>query len=296
MFFLCLFQPWEEEDQGASSCVMKPRILSWHVRGLNSFLACEGVEQEEKTLRVSNLLKDWKVDVICFQETKLHSLSRYLVRSLWRCNHIDWCTLDSSGASGGILKMWDTRVVEKVDECVGEFTLAISVKTLADNFSWACAGVYGPNSGCDRRRLWDELAGICSWWDSPWCIGGDFNVTRFPSERSSEAHLCSAMTDFFDFIADQGLMDLPLGGGSFTWLISHDPPVRSRIDCFLVSHDWEVQFLLVSQKRLSRLFSDHFPILVDCGDISRGSMLFKFETMWLKVEGFVGLVKQWRDS
>jgi exonuclease III len=148
----------------------------------NSFLACEGVEQEEKTLRVSNLLKDWKVDVICFQETKLHSLSRYVVRSLWRCNHIDWCTLDSSGASGGILIMWDTRVVEKVDECVEEFTLAVFVKNIADNFAWAFAGVYGPNSGSDRRRLWDELAGICSWWDSLWCIGGDFNVTRFPSE------------------------------------------------------------------------------------------------------------------
>jgi len=42
----------------------------------------------------------------------------------------------------------------------------------------------GPNSGNDRRLLWDELAGIISWWNMPWCIGGDFNVTRFPSERS----------------------------------------------------------------------------------------------------------------
>lgn len=91
-------------------------------------------------------------------------------------------------------------------------------------------------------------------------------------------------------------MDLSLAGGSFTWLISHDPPVWSRIDRFLVSHDWEVRFPLVSQKRLSRLYSDHFPTLLDCGDVSRGSRPFKFENMWLKVEEYVGLVKQWWDS
>jgi hypothetical protein len=45
---------------------------------------------------------------------------------------------------------------------------------------------------------------------------GDFNVTRFPSERSGEACLCSIMTDFSDFISYQDLMDLPLVGCSFT--------------------------------------------------------------------------------
>jgi len=42
--------------------------------------------------------------------------------------------------------------------------------------------------------------------------------------------------------------------------------------------------------------SASFPILLDCGDVSRGRRPFKFENMWLKEEGFVGLVKQWWDS
>jgi hypothetical protein len=90
---------------------MKPRILSWNVRGLN---------KRRKRLRISNLLRDWKVDIICLQETKVHGMSRSIVRSLWSCNHVDWCCLDSCGASGGILIMWDKRVVEKVDVCLGE--------------------------------------------------------------------------------------------------------------------------------------------------------------------------------
>jgi hypothetical protein len=30
-------------------------------------------------------------------------------------------------------------------------------------------------------------------------------------------------------------------------------------------------FLVVSQKRLPRLYSDHVPFLLDCGDISKGA-------------------------
>jgi len=203
---------------------------------------------------------------------------------------VDWC-LDWCGASGGILIMWDKRVVEKVDVCVGIFTLAVSFRNVADHFEWGFAGVYGPNFRIDRRGLWDELAGILSWWRMPWCIGGDFNITRFPSERSGDGSV-SAMRDFCDFISDQGLMDFPLAGGSYTWSISCDPPVWSKIDRFLVSPNWEARFPVTSQKRLSRLYSDHFPILLNCAHFSARSRPFKFENMWLKVDGFVGLVKQ----
>lgn len=58
---------------------------------------------------------------------------------------------------------------------------------------------------------------FCSIVNLPWCIGGDFNITRLPSERSRGGHLYPSMVDFSYFIFDQGLMDLPLVGGSFTW-------------------------------------------------------------------------------
>jgi hypothetical protein len=45
------------------------------------------------------------------------------------------CCLDSIGVSGGILIMWDRRVVEKIDECVGEFTRVVSLKNVEDHFT-----------------------------------------------------------------------------------------------------------------------------------------------------------------
>jgi hypothetical protein len=52
---------------------------------------------------------------------------------------------------------------------------------------------------------------------------GDFNVTHFPSERLGEARFCPALMEFFDFIFDKGLMDLPLVGGSLRGQIIRIP-------------------------------------------------------------------------
>lgn len=126
---------------------MNLRIISWNVRGLND---------NEKRLRVRNIIKTWKAVIVCLQETKLELITR--------------------------------RVI---------------------------------------HRIWDELAGIRIWWNVPWCAGGDFNVMRFPSWCLGAESFTPAMHKFSDFIADHGLLDLPLEGGAFTWSNSRVVALRS---------------------------------------------------------------------
>lgn len=102
------------------------------------------------------------------------------------------------------------------------------------------------------------------------------------------------MWEFSDFISELGLLDLPLTGGSVTWSNNQVPPSMSRIDIYLVSSLWEEHFPDLLQRRLPRPLSNHFPLLLDCGGLTRGSRSSKFENMRLKAEGFVVLVKQWR--
>jgi hypothetical protein len=177
------------------------------------FLECEGLNEGNKCLRVRNMLRQRKVDIVCLQDTKMEYISNSFVRNLWGCAYADWCFVSSRGASGGILLMRDKRLVTKLEVSVGEFVIACSFKNVEDDFVWAFMGVYGPNFDYIRCLIWEELAGLISWWDVLWCIGGDFNVTHFPSERLGGACL-NAMTKFLDFISEQGLMDLLLAGGT----------------------------------------------------------------------------------
>ena len=148
----------------------------------------------------------------------------------------------------------------------------------------------------DRRLLWEELVGLNSWWNVPWCVGGDFNVVRFSSERSGSTSFTAAMREFSSFISEQGLIDILLQGGFFTWSNSREVVSKARLDRFLFFADWEDKFPFVSQQRLPRLLSDHFPIVLEGGSFQRGRRPFRFENMWLKDEGFVERVRSWWDS
>ncbi|KAF5478850.1 hypothetical protein F2P56_005379 [Juglans regia] len=204
-----------EQKGGMFLLLMKPKIMSWNVRGIN---------EVNKRLYIKSLLRSWKVDIVCLQETKLEVISLRIIRSLWSCLQVGWHYLPSIGASRGILVMWDKRVVENKENFMGDYVVACSFMNVIDGYQWAFAGVYGPNLDRSRSLLWDELAGISSFWDLPWCIGGDFNVTRFPSERSGGVGYNQPMVDFSNFISEQNLQDIPLAGGSFTWSNNRDLP------------------------------------------------------------------------
>ena len=57
--------------------------------------------------------------------------------------------------------------------------------------------------------------------------------------------------------------------------------------------NWLDQYSRVSQRRLPRPTSDHFPVLLEGGGLRRGFSPFKFENMWLKAEGFKDLIGGW---
>ncbi|XP_059445313.1 uncharacterized protein LOC132177112 [Corylus avellana] len=95
-------------------------------------------------------------------------ISREVIHSLWGGQHVGWKYKGSNGLSGGMLMMWDRRVVECKEECVGHFTLACTFQNVEDSWVWAFGGVYGPNEEVERRALWDELAGLMRVWEVPW--------------------------------------------------------------------------------------------------------------------------------
>lgn len=56
-------------------------------------------------------------------------ISQRTIWSLWSYQYVGWSYLASKGALGGVLVMWDMRAVERVEEFVGEFTVACSFES-----------------------------------------------------------------------------------------------------------------------------------------------------------------------
>jgi exonuclease III len=59
---------------------MKLKIISWNVQGMDEL---------KQRMKIRRLLREWKADIVCLQETKMEVISREVVRSVWGCIHVD---------------------------------------------------------------------------------------------------------------------------------------------------------------------------------------------------------------
>ncbi|KAL6331568.1 hypothetical protein AAG906_011508 [Vitis piasezkii] len=238
----------------------------------------EGANDRNKRKVIKALIRSQKVDVVCLQETKIQDMSQGVVHSLGVGRFLGWGAVSAKGQLVG----WYGS---------GSLLNFVSFKNCEDGFLWIFTGVYGPTLKRYREPFWEELGAIRGLWSDLWCIGGDFNVIRFPSERSREGRLSGSMGRFTEVIDELALRDLSVQGGPFTWSGGLNGQSRSRLDRFLISEDRENHFRGVSQCTLPRPVFDHFPILLDGDDVRRGPIPFCFENMWLKEEGFKELLK-----
>ena len=101
------------------------------------------------------------------------------------------------------------------------------------------------------------------------------------------------MYGFSDFVSLHGLMDIHMEGGLYTW---SNTSSTSWLDRFLFSPLLVDHFTQFTQKMMSRVLFDYFPILLEGGSQRRGRIPFRFENMWLRVENFVDKVKKWWAS
>ena len=104
---------------------MKLKIMSWNVRGAND-------ATERKPIKA--FLRTQCADVVCILETKWKDCSKGVVRSLATSRFIDWA------ASGGMVILWDKRVVQLIGLEESSYTLSCRFRNCEDNFIWVSIG------------------------------------------------------------------------------------------------------------------------------------------------------------
>jgi hypothetical protein len=129
-------------------------------------------------------------------------------------------------------------------------------------------------------------------------VRGDFNLCRFPSDKSSGKINQKFADCFNDLINMWGLIVLNLGNRKFTWSNNQINNISAKLDRILVTTDWESAYPLVRVSALPKNTSDHNPLVVDFGDHCFScKKKNRFEKWWLERFDFKELVaKIWNEE
>ncbi|KAE8821864.1 hypothetical protein D1007_00055 [Hordeum vulgare] len=136
----------------------------------------------------------------------------------------------------------------------GEFYLSMEVLERAANFKWEVIVIYGPDDHRRSEAFLAELHTKIGGSQLPVVIGGYFNLLRMTREKNNARVDLSSMQRLNDSIADLGLLSL---------------------------------------RAITRIDSDHVPLLLSSQDERpRPLSHFRFETFWLRLLGFIDVVRE----
>ena len=260
------------------------RALFWNIRGFG---------HDGRRRQLVEYMRDEHIDIVAVQETmrrdfalpELDRLSSHLFAWHWLPSS------GSAGHSGGILLGVKDATFEVGSMDRGEFFVSMELFERSLNFKWEIIIVYGPADHSRSASFLEELHRKISAASLPVVVGGDFNLLRVAEDKNN-GNVCFARMDMFnDFIADLALREIDRVGARFTWTNQQASLTLSVLDRVLVSPEWDLRCPLASLRAITRIGSDHVPLLLSSAD-ERPPIppRFRFETFWLSQAGFTDAV------
>lgn len=154
--------------------------------------------------------------------------------------------------------------------------------------------VYGDAQDHGKENFLPELSSVCHSFKFPALIGGDFNIIRRENEKNKPGGVNIWSFLFNAIIENYGLLELELKGRKYTWANNKENRTFEKLDRFLVTPEWDLQYQNAAVTGLNRSISDHVPLLLDTGGSQKGDQLFRFELCWLERPDFHEIVvKNW---
>ncbi|GKV20736.1 hypothetical protein SLEP1_g30818 [Rubroshorea leprosula] len=220
-----------------------------------------GLGDSKKRRGLRDLIRKEGAYIVFIQESKMEVCDDRKCKYIWGGDNCRWVMKAAHGKSG-------------------------------DKLPCYFLNVYAPCDSLGKKLLWKEILDLMEVCDGGnWCIGGDFNAIRSREEKRGRHFNNTAMRDFNSFIEEAGLEDLPLTGRKFTWFKS-DGSAMSRLDRFLVSTGFLINFPDLIQKGLSRDISDHCPVMLISSSKDWGPKPFRSLDCWFEIKEFSPFVHE----
>ncbi|XP_071698969.1 uncharacterized protein [Rutidosis leptorrhynchoides] len=245
---------------------------------------------------VKDLCREEKPDILCVQETKSKNISMTWATSLWWNSCVGMIQKEAIGNSGGLLLMWDTSSFSVDDFVEKEHFIAIKGNWISTKKESIVANVYGPQDDVGKKLMWETLETLMKKVDTSWLFCGDFNEVRDEEERFNSVYIPSRASRFNDFISNNNLIDIPLGGRKFTRVCDNGIKM-SKLDRFLATEKFLTLWEDTSAIVMDRKFSDHCPIMLRDKVVDFGPKPFKFFNEWLNMEGVDKIIRDaWSEE
>jgi len=256
-------------------------LFSWNVRGLGQSCRCDDVLAELISSRPT---------FACLQETKLAQVTPAKRKTFLPVRMSSFAAHPSAGAAGGILTAWDANICTVTGTLERPYSLTVFVTLAADGTTLHLTNIYAPTVSAEKSVFLAELAEIAGHVTGPWIIIGDFNLTRSPEDKNSDAFNFTEAELFNSLINELALLELPLVDRAYTWSNHWDNPTLVRLDRCFVNTDWDAAFPNNTLSSRARFASDHVPLLVSASTRIPRSTCFLFENAWLQHLAFATLM------
>lgn len=254
------------------------KILCWNLRGA-----------VDVTHRANLKRLVWKNSptLICLQETKCQLWNDFMKSSIWNKDDHGWLEVAARGLSGGLLITWDNSVIECVSHSVSSNWILFKGRMISSGMEFSCINIYAPPVVAKKVLLWEELLCVIQRFESiPMVLIGDFNSVRRQSERVSCQYAAWDSSKFNEFFEKSELIEVN-GDPGFTWF---GPANKcSVLDRALATVKWLEQGNWY-KSMLSRMNSDHKPLLLLIQGLNWGPTPFRFFDWWLKDPSFLRMI------
>ncbi|GJS06437.1 putative RNA-directed DNA polymerase, eukaryota, reverse transcriptase zinc-binding domain protein [Tanacetum coccineum] len=194
-------------------------------------------------------------------ETKMLQVDLWMLRQIWGNVHFDFASTSTRGMSGSIICLWNSLVFRKSHIVCNDNYVVIDGLWIPNDVQVRWIVAYAPQSLYGKITLWTTLENLLSNRDGISVIMDDFNEVRDKGEIYGSV-FCDRQTRIFnEFIANNSLIDVSLGGYNFTWTNKWGTKM-SKLDCFLVSESFYEMFPHAIGLVLEKGIPDHRPILI----------------------------------
>jgi len=243
-----------------------------------------------KELLTTGAQTTWLFDALLI---KSNVVDDRMIMSIWGDTPCGYSYRPSSGASGGLVTVWDSSRVEVWSTMSLGSILVIKGRLLLSSEEFVICNVYAPIDTTAKREVWERLSKIVlNNSDICVCVCGDFNAVRSWEERKGRGSVFrQAEADMFNkFIADSSLIDLPLCGRLFSWYRG-DGVSMSRLDRFLLSEKWSEAWPNCIQVAYQRGLSDHVPLMLHVDEANWGPRPLRMLKCWADLPSYGEFVR-----